>query len=367
MYVWLDALTNYISALGYPDTDAPAFQKYWPASLHMVGKDILRFHAIYWPAFLMAAGLPLPTKLFAHGWWTKDGQKMSKSVGNVIDPVQLVEKYGCDQVRFFMISEISFGGDGDFSHTMMVNCINAKLSNDLGNLAYRTLAFAYKHCDKVTPGPAELLPADEMMLKSSQQLLPTLRKMIDDLTLNQVTQSISALVQQANRYIDSQAPWALRKADPERMRTVLWVLMETLRHVGILMQPVTPTIANGLLDQLAVPSDERSFAALEPGMNCELRAGTPLPEPVVLVPRYEASPQAEAEPTEDASTPPLDEEAMKQLEEQVRMQGELVRDLKSRSTDKEAIEQAVALLLELKAQLPEGHALKRGKAKAKKK
>jgi methionyl-tRNA synthetase len=151
MYVWLDALTNYLTAVGYPDTSCPTFTKFWPASLHLVGKDILRFHAIYWPAFLLAAGLPLPKKLFAHGWWMNDGQKMSKSIGNVIDPFVLVDRYGSDAVRYFLMNEVAFGSDGDFSDRKLIDCVNAKLANELGNLAYRTLSFTYKHCDEAVP------------------------------------------------------------------------------------------------------------------------------------------------------------------------------------------------------------------------
>jgi hypothetical protein len=151
MYVWLDALTNYLTAVGYPDTSSPTFTKFWPASLHLVGKDILRFHAIYWPAFLLAAGLPLPKKLFAHGWWMNDGQKMSKSIGNVVDPFVLVHKYGSDAVRYFLMNEVAFGSDGDFSDRKLIDCFNAKLANELGNLAYRTLSFTYKQCDAAVP------------------------------------------------------------------------------------------------------------------------------------------------------------------------------------------------------------------------
>lgn len=373
MYVWLDALANYISALGYPDVDGEQFSKFWPASLHMVGKDILRFHAIYWPAFLMAAGLPLPARLFAHGWWTKDGQKMSKSVGNTIDPIALVEQYGCDQVRYFMVNEVSFGGDGDFSHTAMVNCINAKLSNDLGNLAYRTLAFAYKHCEQTVPEPAVLQPADHEMLEAARGLLPSVRALVDELGLHRVTQQTNAVVQQANRYIDTQAPWSLRKSDPERMRTVLWVLMETLRHVGTLSLPVTPTIAAALLDQLAVPAKARTFAALEEGSGCEVKGGVPLPEPSVIIPRYELkADEEEGASAMSASAAPepqpvLEGEALSQLEEQVRAQGDAVRVLKISGGDQEALAEAVATLLALKTQLPDGHELKGGGKKKKKK
>jgi len=398
MYVWLDALTNYLTAVGYPDTQGSAqYDRFWPASLHMVGKDILRFHAIYWPAFLLAAGLPLPRKLFAHGWWTVNGQKMSKSVGNVIEPVGLVERYGCDQVRYFMVNEVPFGSDGDFSHTKMADCINAKLSNDLGNLAYRTLSFAHKHCEQKVPTPAALTPDDETMLGAARALLPTLRGLTDELLLHRVTQQTNALVQQANRYIDTQAPWALRKNDPERMQTVLWVLMETMRYVGVLSQPITPTIAKELLDQLTVPptAEARSFASLEAAGH-EIVGGAPLPTPSIIVPRYEpteaeaaeleAAAAAKAAGSEAADAEAADAEAaaakaasvttlsapeLEKLEGQVKEQGDKVRNVKAAvkagEAAEEALQEALAALLALKAQLPADHELAGGGKKKKKK
>ena len=373
MYVWLDALTNYLTAVGYPDAGSEQLEKYWPASLHMVGKDILRFHAIYWPAFLMAAGLPLPGKLFAHGWWTVGGTKMSKSLGNVIDPTMLVERYGCDQVRYFMINEVPFGADGDFSHAKMSDCINAKLSNDLGNLAYRSLSFAYKHCGKAVPEPGELTDDDRAMLDAAGGLLDTLRGLADDLLLHRITQQTNMVVQQANRYIDSQAPWALRKSDPARMQTVLWVLIETLRYIGVLQQPITPTIAGRLLDQLAVPPDARSFATLTP--EHALVGGTPLPEPVIIAPRYEPPEGDEADGTAGgadaapAAAPELSEEELKELEGLITAQGDLVRAEKEKSKGglESDVEGAVAALLELKARLPAGHEMLGGGKKKKKK
>uniref|UniRef100_A0A7S3AI82 WHEP-TRS domain-containing protein n=1 Tax=Haptolina ericina TaxID=156174 RepID=A0A7S3AI82_9EUKA len=244
----------------------------------------------------------------------------------------------------------------------MIDCINAKLSNDLGNLAYRTLSFAYKHCDQLTPQPKDLLPEDELMLGAARDLLPVMRGLIDDLTLHRVTQSTNAVVQQANRYIDTQAPWALRKSDPERMATVLWVLMETLRHIGILSQPVTPSIAAALLDQLAVPADARSFDALT--VQHQLIAGTPLPLPGIIIPRHEAVvPPAEdltpaaAAPAEE---PTLTATELEALELQVQQQADRVRALKEEGAGKQAVGEAVGELLTLKSQLPEGHALKGG-------
>ena len=229
-----------------------------------MGKDILDFHAIYWPAFLVVAGLPLALAPLRPRLVDVNGEKMSKSVGNVIEPDGLVDEYGCDPVRYFMVHEVSFGGDGDFSHTKMADCLNAKLANELGNLAYRTLSFSHKHCDAATPTPAALTADDHALLDASAALLPV-REHIDAQSLHKVTQTISSrVVQMGNQYIDVQAPWSLRDRT-ERMATVLWVLLESMRFVGILYQPVVPSISAALLDQLGVPHDRRSFAALAPG------------------------------------------------------------------------------------------------------
>jgi len=367
MYVWLDALTNYISALGYPDTDSESFRKFWPAHLHMVGKDILRFHAIYWPAFLMAAQLPLPSKLFAHGWWMNNGEKMSKSLGNVIDPVKLVETYGADQVRYFMISDVAFGSDGDFSDRRLIETVNAKLANELGNLAYRTTSFSHKHCDCSIPIPAELNADDRALLDSASALLTLLREHIDKLQLHRYTQALSALTQDANKYIDVQAPWALKKSDPERMRTVLWVLLETLRSIAILMQPVTPSIAANILDQLAVPAEQRQFSALS---HLQLVGGQPLPKPEIIIPRIEAPAETADDTGGDeigaATAPALDEAALAALEASVAGAADTVRALKDKAAPKDEVDTAVATLLGLKAKLPEGHPLKGGGKKKKK-
>src|SRR6185437_1278766 len=175
MYVWLDALTNYLTAIGYPDTASDSFRTFWPADLHMVGKDIIRFHCVYWPAFLMAAELAPPKRVFAHGWWTVEGQKMSKSLGNFIPPQQLVDQYGVDAVRYFMLRELPFGSDGDFSHRAVVNRINGDLANDFGNLAQRVLSMVQRNCGGAVPEPGPLAPADEALLAASRGLLERLR------------------------------------------------------------------------------------------------------------------------------------------------------------------------------------------------
>ncbi len=283
MYVWLDALTNYITAIGYPDTENEAFRTFWPADLHMVGKDILRFHAVYWPAFLMAAGLPPPRRVFAHGWWTVEGQKMSKSLGNVVSPYDIVAKYGLDPVRYFLLREVPFGQDGDFSQRAMVNRLNGDLANDFGNLAQRVLSFIQRNAGAQVPEPGPFQAADERLLGEARGLLPVLRRELDEQAFHKALDAIWQVVGAANRYVDEQAPWTLRKTDPERMNTVLYVLAEVLRHLGILCQPFMPGTMGRLLDQLAVPAQERHFAALETNM---LKPGTKLPPPVGIFPRY---------------------------------------------------------------------------------
>ncbi len=283
MYVWLDALANYITAAGFPDTDGPEYRTFWPADLHMVGKDILRFHAVYWPAFLMAADLPVPRRVFAHGWWTNEGQKISKSLGNVIDPLKLVERYGLDQVRYFLLREVPFGSDGDFSHAAMLRRANHDLANGLGNLAQRVLSLINRNCQAAVPEPGKLEPADEALLDAARGLLAQLRRHMAEQAFNRALETLWQVVGQADRYITEQQPWALAKSDPARMRTVLYVLAETVRRLAILTQPVMPQACNRLLDQLAQDATARDFAALAPGR--AIAPGTKLPKPQGVFPR----------------------------------------------------------------------------------
>jgi methionyl-tRNA synthetase len=285
MYVWLDALTNYITALGYPDTKNEAFQTYWPANLHMVGKDILRFHAVIWPAILMAAGLAPPRRVFAHGWWTVEGEKMSKSLGNFIPPAQLVEQYGVDAVRYFMLRELPFGSDGDFSHHAVISRINGDLANGIGNLAQRVLSMINRNCAAAVPEPGALTAADEALLASARALLPKVRVDFAEQSFHRALETIWQVVAEADRYVDEQAPWVLAKSDVPRMRTVLYVLAETVRHLAVLVQPVVPAAAERLLDQLAAAPDARDFAALTAH---KLTPGTALPKPVGIFPRHVA-------------------------------------------------------------------------------
>jgi methionyl-tRNA synthetase len=279
MYVWLDALTNYITALGYPDTNNTDFKTFWPNAVHMVGKDILRFHAVYWPAFLMAADLPLPRRIFAHGWWTNEGVKISKSLGNTIDPIELIDTFGIDAVRYFLIREVSFGQDGDFSRQALINRLNSDLANAYGNLVQRVLSFIYKNLEGVVPTPGEMTKEDSNFLALPAQFLPTIEKIL----INRYAEGAWALIASANRYVDEYKPWDLKKTDPERMKTVLFVLANFIRQIAIITQPLVPVASSKILDQLCVEESDRMFNALEK----KLEPGTKLPEPYGVFPRFQ--------------------------------------------------------------------------------
>jgi methionyl-tRNA synthetase len=283
MYVWIDALTNYISATGLPGSGNPR-AKYWPADLHIIGKDILRFHAVYWPAFLMSARLPLPKRVFAHGFLFNRGEKMSKSVGNVIDPFAIIDRYGVDQVRYFFLREVPFGQDGNYSHEAIINRINADLANDLGNLAQRSLSMIARNCAGIIPRPATLSEADETLLRSADALLAEIRAHHEMQAISRALDAIWRVTADANRYFAGAQPWSLKKTDPERMATVLYVTAEVLRQIGILIQPYMPASAAKLLDALAVKAAARSFAAL--GQGGRLQADVAIPSPQAIFPRF---------------------------------------------------------------------------------
>ncbi|HKF70867.1 MAG TPA: methionine--tRNA ligase [Stellaceae bacterium] len=282
MYVWLDALTNYITAVDYPDTASEQYRTYWPADLHMVGKDIVRFHTVYWPAFLKAAGLEPPKRVFAHGWWTVEGQKMSKSLGNFVTPQQLVGEYGVDAVRYFVLRELPFGSDGDFSRRAIVSRINGDLANGLGNLAQRVLTLINRNCDGALPRPGALTPGDEALLKSARDLLGQQRAAYAEQAFHRALEGLWDVIAAADRYVDEMAPWSLRKTDVERMGTVLYVLAEVIRHLAVFVQPVVPSSAARLLDQLALSEKTRDFASLAK----PLAPGVKLPKPEGVFPRY---------------------------------------------------------------------------------
>jgi methionyl-tRNA synthetase len=283
MYVWVDALTNYVTGVGFPDADAPLW-RFWPADLHVIGKDIVRFHAVYWPAFLMSAGLAVPKRVYAHGFLFNRGEKMSKSVGNVIDPFALAAHYGVDQMRYFFLREVPFGQDGSYSHEAIVNRINADLANDLGNLAQRSLSMANKHTGSAVPQPGAFTAEDEALLAAADGLLDRARRDMGRQAIHHVLSAVWQVVADANRYFAAQEPWALRKSDPARMATVLYVTAEVIRQIAILVQPVMPASAARLLDLLSVPPQARGFASL--GAAGRLSPGTPLPQAEPVFPRY---------------------------------------------------------------------------------
>jgi methionyl-tRNA synthetase len=283
MYVWVDALTNYITGVGFPD-EGDANWHYWPADVHIIGKDIIRFHAVYWPAFLMSAGIPVQKRVYAHGFLFNRGEKMSKSVGNVVDPFNLADQYGVDQTRYFFLREVPFGQDGSYNHEAIVARINADLANDLGNLAQRSLSMVARNFGGVLPPPGAFGANDRAILSAADAMIGKARDAMATQQLHHVLNAVWAVVADANRYFAGEAPWALAKTDPTRQGTVLYVTAEVLRQISILAQPFMPASAAKLLDLLAIPEGERGFAVL--GATHRIAAGAKLPPPAGVFPRY---------------------------------------------------------------------------------
>jgi methionyl-tRNA synthetase len=281
MYVWVDALSNYITATGFPDAN-DARAHYWPAAAHIIGKDIVRFHAVYWPAFLMSAKLPLPAHVAVHGFLFNKGEKMSKSTGNVLAPADLVTQYGVDAVRYFFMREVPYGNDGSYSHEVIVARMNADLSNDLGNLAQRSLSMVNKNCEAKVPVCGTLSDEDYAMLNLADAMIAEVRAHHSVFAISKAMDVIWKVVAEANRYFAGQEPWGLKKTNPARMETVLYVTAEVLRMVGILVQPYVPASAAKLLDLLVVAEDQRNFIDLDK----RLISGTPLPAPAAIFPRH---------------------------------------------------------------------------------
>ena len=285
MYVWLDALTNYLSVVGYPNVECKDFKAFWPADLHIVGKDITRFHAVYWPAFLMAAGIDLPKRIVSHGWWLIEGEKMSKSLGNVVNPLDLVNEFGVDATRYYLMREIPFGNDGNFTRHSFIKRINSELANNIGNLVQRTLSMIWKHCDGKVPQASKSIYDQKELLQFAESLIIKIRTQIDQQLIHIVIEDIIDLSNRANTYIDHQSPWTLKKTDEEKMKSVLYVLAETIRYIAIILQPFVPDSATKILDQLSISKDERKFKHLS--RNYALKAGTEIPEPKGVFPRIE--------------------------------------------------------------------------------
>ena len=292
MYVWIDALNNYVTATGLLNAGDNPRKHYWPADVHVIGKDIVRFHAVYWPAFLMSAGLELPKRIFSHGFVLNKGEKMSKTVGNVVDPFDLIKAYGRDNVRYFFLREVMWGQDGNYSSEAIAFRINADLANNLGNLAQRSLSMIYKNCDGKIPQPGAFSPEDEAILAAADALYAKVREEMNMQAVTRYLDAVWTVIAEANRYFAAEEPWAKKKTDPQRMETVLYVTAELVRQFAILIQPVMPESAAKLLDLLAVPADQRALASL--GAAGRLAAGTPIPEPQGVFPRY-------VDPAEEAS------------------------------------------------------------------
>ena len=283
MYVWVDALTNYITGAGYPNENDPLWD-YWPAGVHVIGKDITRFHAVYWPAFLMSAGVELPKRVFGHGFLLNKGEKMSKSLGNVVDPFDMADLYGVDQLRYFFLRNVRFGFDGSYSHEEIVNQTNADLANNFGNLAQRSLSMIAKNCEGRVPNRGDASAEDQSLLANLYGLHEICRNHMTNYSIHDYVDAIWQVLTEANVYIDNQAPWGLKKTDPDRMGTVLWTIAEVVRVCAILAQPVMPDSCARLLNLLLINDEERGFAFASP--DHALAGGKELPKPEGVFPRF---------------------------------------------------------------------------------
>lgn len=285
MYVWVDALTNYLTGVGYPDTNDP-LNKYWPADVHLIGKDIVRFHAVYWPAFLMSAKIPLPRQIFGHGFLLNRGEKMSKSVGNVTDPIELADRFGVDSLRYFLLREVSFGQDGSYSEEAIITRCNADLANNLGNLAQRCLSIIAKNCEGRVPEPGEVSAAEEALIESVLAAEKGMHRAMHDLAIHSALEAIWSAARDANQYFADQAPWSVRKTDPVRADTILYYTAEVIRRIAIMVRWAIPESADTLLDLLGQGAAERNFEALARPID----VGAPLPVPSGVFPRLDLIP-----------------------------------------------------------------------------
>ena len=256
IYVWLDALTNYISALNFPDTNDQKYKNFWPADVHIIGKDILRFHAVFWPAFLLAANLPLPKRVFGHGWILSDEKKMSKSLGNILDPIEIIEKYGIDQLRYYLVKEVSLGNDGSISMENLKNCINNDLANNYGNLCQRVFSFIKKNCNNKIPNNKNINDEDKKLLNNLQNNLPNLIDFMNKQNLNEYIKMVVSFSFEANKYFNDSEPWAVKKNDPERMNTILYTVVQQIKNISILLSPIIPESSKKILNTMNVLDDD---------------------------------------------------------------------------------------------------------------
>ena len=250
IYVWLDALTNYLSALNFPNTEDKKYKNFWPADVHIIGKDILRFHAVFWPAFLLAAKLPLPKRVFGHGWILSEDKKMSKSLGNILDPIEIIDKYGIDQLRYYLVKEVSLGNDGSISLDNLKNCINNDLANNYGNLCQRVFSFIKKNCGNRIPLSSKLNDYDKKLLNNLKNSLPDLVSLMNNQELNEYIKKVVSFSFDANKYFNDSEPWSVKKKDPERMKAILFTIVEQIKNISILLNPIIPNATNKILSMI---------------------------------------------------------------------------------------------------------------------
>tara|TARA_B100000989_G_scaffold89863_2_gene64975 strand:- start:821 stop:2362 length:1542 start_codon:yes stop_codon:yes gene_type:complete len=255
IYVWLDALTNYISALNFPNVEDKKYKDYWPVDIHIIGKDILRFHAVFWPAFLLAAKIPLPKRIFSHGWILSDDKKMSKSLGNILDPIEIINRYGIDQLRYYLIKEVSLGNDGSISMENLKNCINNDLANNYGNLCQRVFSFIKKNCENKIPKSGKLDILDKKLLDNLKNNVPKLINLINNQELNEYIKMVVSFSFDANKYFNDSEPWAVKKKDPDRMKTILFTIVQQIKNISILLSPVIPNATNRVLNIINFSSE----------------------------------------------------------------------------------------------------------------
>ena len=262
IYVWLDALTNYLSALNFPDINNTKYKKFWPADIHVIGKDILRFHAIYWPAFLLAAKIPLPKKIFGHGWILSDDKKMSKSLGNILDPIEIIKNYGVDQLRYYLIKEVSLGNDGSISMDNLKNCINNDLANNYGNLCQRVFSFIKKNCSNRIPKGVKFTDQDKNLMNNLKDNIPHLIELMNNQDLNEYTKLVVSFSFEANKYFNDSEPWSIKKKDLSRMETILYTISEQIRNISILLNPIIPHATAKILDIMNVDDADISINSI---------------------------------------------------------------------------------------------------------
>ena len=263
IYVWLDALTNYLSALNFPNTDDKKYTSFWPADVHIIGKDILRFHAIYWPAFLLAANLPLPKRVFGHGWILSDDKKMSKSLGNILDPVDIIKNYGIDQLRYYLIKEVSLGNDGSISMENLKNCINNDLANNYGNLCQRVFSFIKKNCNNKIPDNNNLKENDINLINNIKNNIPKLIDFIDNQNLNEYIKMVVNFSFEANKYFNDSEPWSLKEKDPNRMKAILFTIIVQIKNISILLNPIIPIATQKVLNTINLSTKDISIESIK--------------------------------------------------------------------------------------------------------